>query len=98
MIKLPSPHKSRAPRACIVRQTDLYESQIQREADALVAAGFDVEFICMRNPERPARTRVNGVAVTSLPVTRDRGTRTRDALSYAMFFVMAALTLTVRHL
>lgn len=86
------------PRACIVRQTDLYESQIQREADALVAAGFDVEFICMRNPERPKRVRVGEVDVISLPVSRDRKSRLRTALAYGLFFVLAAWTLTVRHL
>jgi glycosyltransferase involved in cell wall biosynthesis len=90
--------RRRMPRACIVRQTDLYESQIQREADALVADGYDVEFICMRHAERPRRTSVGGVDVTSLPVTRHRGNRLRDAMSYAAFFVMAAWTLTVRHL
>src|SRR3954454_21821443 len=97
MIKLSSPHKSRAPRACIVRQTDLYESQIQREADALVKAGFDVEFVCMRHADRPRRASFNGVEVISLPVSRQRRSRLRQALSYAAFFLLAAWTLTVRH-
>ncbi len=41
------------PRVCILRQTDLYEPPVQRAAEALVAAGCDVEVILMENPDRP---------------------------------------------
>jgi glycosyltransferase involved in cell wall biosynthesis len=60
--------------------------------------GFDVEFLCMRSEERPRRTRVGAVEVTSLPVSRRRGSRVGTALSYAVFFALAAWTLSVRHL
>jgi glycosyltransferase involved in cell wall biosynthesis len=86
------------PRACIVRQTDLYESQIQREADALVAAGFDVEFICMRRADRPRRTSIGDVEVVSLPVSWKRGNRIFQALRYGLFFVLALCLLAFRHI
>lgn len=86
------------PRACIVRQTDIYELPIQREAEALAGAGFDVEVLCMRHPDRPDRAVVNGVEVTSLPTALDRSSRARYAASYAGFFACAAATLAARHL
>jgi len=85
-------------RACIVRQQDLYEPPVQRAAEALVRAGFDVEVICMRHAERPDRSIVNGVKITSLPVSLSRSSRLRYLLDYARFFVLVAWTLTVRHL
>jgi glycosyltransferase involved in cell wall biosynthesis len=81
-----------------VRQTVDYEPQIRREAEALVAAGFDVEFLCMRNPERPRRAVVGQVEVTSLPCSLDRSSRLRYAFSYARFFAAATWTLSLRHL
>jgi glycosyltransferase involved in cell wall biosynthesis len=90
--------RSRRPRVCIVRQSDLYEPPIQREAEALRTAGFDVEVLCMANPERPRRTEVNGVRVTSLPASLRRSSRPRYAASYAWYFLLVASTLTSRHL
>ena len=86
------------PRAAIVRQTVDYEPQIRREAEALAAGGFDVEFLCMRNPERPTRSVVGGVAITSLPCSLNRSSRLHYLLSYAWFFAAAAWTLSLRHL
>ena len=37
-------------RACIVRQNDIYDGEMQREAEALASAGFDVEVLCLRAP------------------------------------------------
>jgi glycosyltransferase involved in cell wall biosynthesis len=85
-------------RACIVRQSDIYEHMVQREAEALSEAGFDVEVILMRGDRRPRRATVNGVTVISLPASRRRGGgKARYAFDYARFFMLAAGTLTVRH-
>ena len=89
---------AKRPRVCIVRQTDMYEPPVQRAAEALAGVGFDVEVICMRHPERPRRTVVNGIDITSLPVSLGRSSRHRYALDYGWFFVLAAATLTARHL
>ena len=83
------------PRACIVRQIDVYEPMIQREAEALVEAGFDVEVLCMRHPARPRRTVINGVTVWSLRSSRKRAgkTKLRYAIEYAWFFMLVATVL-----
>jgi glycosyltransferase involved in cell wall biosynthesis len=92
-----SPSRART-RVCIVRQSDLYEIPVKREAEALAEAGFDVEVLCMRNAERPRRTVVNNVAIISLRASLNRSSRARYAFDYLWFFLLAAVTLTVRHL
>lgn len=85
-------------RVCILRQSDLYEPMVQREAEALSGAGFDVEVILMQGDDRPSRTVVNGVTVISLPASRRRGgSKARYAFDYGRFFVLAAGLLAVRH-
>jgi glycosyltransferase involved in cell wall biosynthesis len=89
----------RRRRACIVRQSDIYEYMVQREAEALSAAGFDVEVILMRGDSRPRHAVVNGVTVISLPASRRRGgSKARYAFDYGRFFVLAAGILAVRHI
>jgi glycosyltransferase involved in cell wall biosynthesis len=71
---------------------------IQREAEALVAAGFEVDVICMRHPERPRQTVVNGVRVISLPSSRRKGSKLRYGIDYAAFFCLLTATLACRHI
>jgi glycosyltransferase involved in cell wall biosynthesis len=75
-----------------------YEPMVQREAEALAGAGFDVEVICMREPGRPSHERINGVALIRLPTRRHAGGKTRYLLDYASFFALAAAAVTARHL
>lgn len=75
-----------------------YEAQVQRVAEALVADGYDVEVLCMRHPDRPRTAVVNGVTVIGLPAVRRKTSRVRRAFDYGWFFVLAAATLTARHL
>jgi glycosyltransferase involved in cell wall biosynthesis len=81
-----------------LRQIDEYEPMVQREAEALAGAGFDVDVICMRYPGRPARDVVNGVSIISLPLWWHRGSRFRYVADYGLFFVLAAGTLALRHI
>jgi glycosyltransferase involved in cell wall biosynthesis len=85
-------------RACILRQHGWDEPTVQRDAEALVGAGFNVDVICMRDPGRPRRAVVNGVTRTSLSVSRRKSSKARYAFDYGRFFVLAAWILTVRHL
>jgi glycosyltransferase involved in cell wall biosynthesis len=85
-------------RVAIIRQNYIYEPMVQREAEALVAAGFDVEVMCMRDAGRPHRIVVNGVTVTSLPLSQHKGSKARYAFNYGCFFMLAAGTLTLRHI
>jgi glycosyltransferase involved in cell wall biosynthesis len=85
-------------RVCIVRQSDIYEHMVKREAEALTDAGFEVEVILMRGDLRSRHAVVNNVTVISLPASRRRGgSKARYAFDYARFFMLAAWTLTVRH-
>ena len=86
------------PRAIIVRQTRYYELQLQREAEALRDAGYDVELIHMREDGTPHREVVNGIVVTTLPGSMGRSSKLRYMVDYARFFALVAGTLTARHL
>jgi glycosyltransferase involved in cell wall biosynthesis len=98
---LPRLRRKRAgrPRVCIVRQTDLYEVPVKREAEALARAGYETEVLLMRSTERPRRAVVDdGVVLISLPARLGRSSKARYALDYAWFWLLAATTLAVRHL
>jgi glycosyltransferase involved in cell wall biosynthesis len=83
---------------CIVRQRDAYEAQVQRVAETLVAAGCDVEVLCMRNGDGGSSAVVGGVRIVGLPGSLGRSSKIRYAFDYGSFFVLAAVTLAIRHL
>ncbi len=81
-------------RVCIVRQ--FYypaDPRVRREAEALVAAGHDVDVICLRKPGEAARDAVNGVRVYRLPLEHRRGSLRRYLYEYGAFFALAFVTL-----
>jgi glycosyltransferase involved in cell wall biosynthesis len=84
-------------RACILRRSDQYEPVVQSEAEALADAGFDVEVICMSSANSPRRAVVNGVEVIRLPL-RLRGGMVGTAVGYALFFLLAAGNVSIRHI
>lgn len=84
-------------RACIVRQNDIYDGEIQREAEALAGAGFDVEVLCQSMGGLPGRATVNGVQVVRLPVSRANRSAPGKALAYGRFFLLAAGYLSAQH-
>jgi glycosyltransferase involved in cell wall biosynthesis len=82
----------------IVRQNDGFDESIQREANALAEAGFEVDVLCMRvvpgaepPPPRP------GVRLISLPASLHRGGMLSYCIDYAWFWSLAAGTLAARH-
>jgi glycosyltransferase involved in cell wall biosynthesis len=81
-----------------VRHQDVYELGLQREAEALAAAGYDTEVICMRDPQRPRKKVLNGVHITSLPVRLRKTSTARQLYEYLAFASMAGATLVKRHL
>ena len=97
-IRPPQSRGSARRRVAIVRQNYIYEPMVQREAEALVAAGFDVDVMCMQDGSRPRRVVVNGVTVISLPVSQRKGSKARYAFNYGWFFTLAAGSLTWRHI
>jgi glycosyltransferase involved in cell wall biosynthesis len=85
-------------RVVIVRHQNVYELGLQREAEALAAAGYETEVICMRDPARPRRCELNGVQITSLPVLLRKTNMARQLYEYLAFGLMAGAILTKRHL
>jgi glycosyltransferase involved in cell wall biosynthesis len=71
------------------------ETRVQREAEALIDHGYDVDVICMRSTNQAAVDTHCGVTIHSLPVARDHGkSSTAQFLEYITFFVLAMVKLT----
>jgi glycosyltransferase involved in cell wall biosynthesis len=96
----PTAGGSARPRHCMVVHAyyPLTETRVQREAEALVAAGNAVDVICLRGTGEAARERHRGVDVHRLPVRIDKSGLGRQFLSYLRFFVLATVRLAALHL
>lgn len=73
------------------------ETRVQRQAEALVEAGYDVDVLCLRDEGEASRERYRGVEVHRLPVRLDKRTLGRQFLCYLRFFAWAAVHLTRLH-
>jgi glycosyltransferase involved in cell wall biosynthesis len=84
------------PRHCMVVHAyyPLTETRVQREAEALVAAGYAVDVICLRGDGEAPRERYRGVDVHRLPVAVDKSNLGRQFLSYLRFFALATVRLS----
>ncbi|MBN1449866.1 MAG: glycosyltransferase family 4 protein [Anaerolineales bacterium] len=77
----------------------LGETRVQREAEALVDAGLQVDVICLRQQAASKFQEVSGVNVYRLPVRRRKGIGIGgQLLEYLAFFLMAFWQLSVLHL
>lgn len=85
-------------RVCIIRQSDVYELSLRREAEALRDAGYDVDVVIMREHGRRPTTVVAGVTVRSLPVSRRKGGKLRYLVDYIGFLVVAGAVVGASHL
>ncbi len=75
------------------------ETRVQRQAEALVDRGYEVDVICLRHGEEPAAERVAGAMVYRLPVRRDkRRGGLAQLVEYLAFMALAFLRLTALHL
>jgi len=84
-------------RICIVRHYYYPEDpRSRREAEALAAAGHEVDILTLRHPNEPAREVINGVNVRRLPVEHYRGSLPKYAYEYGAFFFLAFMVLTAR--
>ncbi len=87
------------PRVCIVRHAYYPgDPRVRREAETLVAAGHQVDVICLRKPGTTNRETIDGVNIHRLPVTHRRGSLARYAFEYGSFFILAFLKLLQLHL
>ena len=75
------------------------ETRVQRETDALINKGIEVDIICLRFKNEPSIENVNGAKVYRLPLHRRKGIGIiAQLLEYLTFFVLAFVRLTYLHL
>lgn len=86
-----------AKRACIIRHHDYYELPLRREAEALQAAGYVTDVICLRGDDDPLIERIDGVRLYRIPLRRRRGGRLRYVADYAAFVLAAGFIVTALH-
>jgi glycosyltransferase involved in cell wall biosynthesis len=92
--------RSTRPRHCMVVHAyyPLAETRVQREAETLVRAGYDVDVLCLRDEGEPRRERTGGVEVHRLRVRVDKRGLGAQFLSYLRFFGLATCRVTRLHL
>jgi len=73
------------------------ETRVQREAEALVAQGYQVDVICLQGPRDVPQELGRGVQVYRVPLRLEKGGLRRQFLNYLQFFVLAAVQLTRLH-
>jgi glycosyltransferase involved in cell wall biosynthesis len=74
------------------------EPRVEREAQALVAHGYEVDVICLREDGDPPLAVVDGVNVHRLPVKRHKGSGAAvQMLEYLAFFAVASAKLAALH-
>lgn len=86
-------------RICVLRHNYFpEEAHLARNVEALVAAGFQVDVVCLREPGASARESYKGGDIYRLPLLHRRGGPLRYLFEYAGFFFLAFLLLAWRSL
>jgi glycosyltransferase involved in cell wall biosynthesis len=67
----------------------------RREVEALLAAGYSVDLICLHQAGRPYRESWGNLRIYRMPISHKRTGRIRYVLEYLGFFVCAFLTLSL---
>lgn len=88
---------SRRRRACIVRFQPL-DLPTRREAEALVADGFDTVVLCLREDHEPKRELLDGYEVRRSSIAKTRGSTVRYLITYVQWFLLGFFWLTGQHL
>ena len=82
-------------RVCIVRHAYYPEKPpTPRDAETLVANGYEVDVICLRDRGEKSREVLNGVNLYRLPIGHRRAGALRYAFEYIAFPILASLKLT----
>jgi glycosyltransferase involved in cell wall biosynthesis len=80
---------------CIVRHSHYpKDPRDRRQVDALLAAGYRVDLICLRAPGESRRERVGELELHRLPVTHERAGVGRYLFEYSAFFALATVELS----
>lgn len=73
------------------------DPRVQREAEALVDAGYEVDVVCLRDRGEAPTAAHHGVRIHRLPVRVDKVSLARQLLSYLRFLALAAARVTRLH-
>ncbi len=73
------------------------DPRVQREANVLTAAGYDVDVICLRDRGEAPRVRYRGVEIHRLPVRIDKQGLVRQLFSYLRFLTLATVRVAMLH-
>jgi glycosyltransferase involved in cell wall biosynthesis len=86
-------------RICFVRMNYFpEEAHVRKNAEALTAAGYEVDVICLRDKGEKARETYGSGRVYRLPLMHKRTSALRYVFEYAAFFMMASWLLLFLHL
>ncbi len=86
-------------RICVIRAWYFpVDERVNREIDALVRAGHEVDLICTRMPGQPRFEQLGRVAVYRLPIARRRAGLLRYFFEFVTFQLAATAVAAVLHL
>lgn len=75
------------------------DSRVRREAEALIDAGCNVDFIALRRPDEPETELVNGVKIYHIAQERYRGnSNIKYILAYISFFIKSSFKILFLHM
>jgi glycosyltransferase involved in cell wall biosynthesis len=75
----------------------LGETRVQREAEALVAHGYEVDVLCLRGRDESPEAVHQGVSIHRLPLRIKKSSLFKQFLNYLQFFILAAIAVTRLH-
>ncbi|NOZ61318.1 MAG: glycosyltransferase family 4 protein [Calditrichaeota bacterium] len=74
-----------------------HDVRVRREAEALHAAGYQVDAVCLQYPEQPQTETVNGVNVHRLKIRRQRESKLGYLKTYFLFTILALVKILHLH-
>ena len=82
---------------CLLVQSQYeFDIRVRRKAEALVAAGYSVDALALRDSRAKKKTVLNGVTIYGLSLGKQRGSLLRYAYEYTAFFLWALLRVTTQ--
>lgn len=86
-------------RVCVIRRAYYpAESHVRRNVESLVAAGYSVDLVCLRNRGQRAFEVIGGVNVHRVPLAARRAGVVSYFFEYCAFFLLACAAVTWLHL
>ncbi len=86
-------------KVCIIRRKHFpFNKNLRRNAETLAREGYEVDVICLKRREEKRFEKWHGVNVHRIALEHHRGRVFWYLFDYAAFFILAAATLTLRHL